>query len=90
LGVVPVVETSSLDALYSPLPVLIVNDIKNVTRELLEEEYERFEKRVEDTGRVEGLWRKYYYQVIEGYRKEALLERGMGEAKVRRRCWGKT
>jgi hypothetical protein len=39
LGVIPIVKKSSLDPLYEGLPVLIVNDWSEVTREFLEEKY---------------------------------------------------
>jgi hypothetical protein len=38
LGVVPVVQRSSLDALYGPLPVLIIESFENLTATFLEEQ----------------------------------------------------
>jgi hypothetical protein len=42
LGVIPIVKTSSLDQLYEDLPVLIVDDWSDVTREFLETKWKNF------------------------------------------------
>ncbi|KAJ3320145.1 hypothetical protein HDV06_005622, partial [Boothiomyces sp. JEL0866] len=42
LGSYPIVRSSQLDVLFQDLPVLIVDDFKQVTAELLEETYHRF------------------------------------------------
>jgi hypothetical protein len=39
LGCIPIVKSSPLDPLYEGLPVIIVQDWSEVTRELLEKEY---------------------------------------------------
>lgn len=45
LGCIPIVKTSPLDELYEDLPVLIVNDWKDITKELLENTIEDFKHR---------------------------------------------
>ena len=45
LGVLPIVRSSVLDDLYEKMPVIIVNDWNEVTREFLEDKYEN--RRVE-------------------------------------------
>lgn len=45
LGTIPVVKTSSLDALYEGLPVLIIQDWEEVTEEFLEEKYREMSQR---------------------------------------------
>jgi hypothetical protein len=39
LGCIPIIQSSPLDPLYEGLPVIIVNDWSEVTRELLDKEY---------------------------------------------------
>ncbi|KAI8616120.1 hypothetical protein BC830DRAFT_1119359, partial [Chytriomyces sp. MP71] len=45
LGGYPIVKTSTLDSLFSNLPVLIVQDFDDLTVELLEKTYRKFQKR---------------------------------------------
>ncbi len=45
VGTIPIVRTSSLDALYEGLPVLIIKDWKTVTQAFLEEKYLEFSKK---------------------------------------------
>ena len=44
LDCIPVVKTSSLDILYEDLPILIVQDWKEVTEEFLNQKYEEFRR----------------------------------------------
>jgi hypothetical protein len=46
LGCIPIVKKSAIDILYEDLPVLIVNDWKEVTAELLHDTIERYKNRV--------------------------------------------
>lgn len=45
LGCIPVVKTSSIDAVYDELPVLIVNDWKNINKELLQSTVNNFKNK---------------------------------------------
>ena len=86
LGVVPVAQRSILTDLYSPLPVLLVDDLRNITREVLESEYPRYAEALRQP--LEQLWRPYYYALIEGTRTKALEDLDLPDALVRKRCWG--
>lgn len=46
LGCIPIVKKSAIDVLYEDLPVLIVNDWKDVTEELLHDTVERYKNKV--------------------------------------------
>ncbi|KAJ3268031.1 hypothetical protein HDV01_003520 [Terramyces sp. JEL0728] len=61
LGSYPIVKTSQLDVLFQDLPVLIVDDFKQVTAELLEETYHRFRNR---DWNFEKLYHTYWQNVI--------------------------
>ncbi|KAJ3312296.1 hypothetical protein HDV04_003189 [Boothiomyces sp. JEL0838] len=61
LGSYPIVKSSQLDVLFRDLPVLIVDDFKHVTAELLEETYHRFRNR---DWNFEKLYHTYWQNVI--------------------------
>lgn len=65
LGVIPVVKKSSLDPLYEDLPVVIVNDWSEVTREFLEAKYTQM---MEQTFKMEKLYIPYWKEVFEAYK----------------------
>ena len=65
LGVIPVVKKSTLDPLYEDLPVLIVDDWGEVTREFLEKKY------IEMSGKsykMEKLFIDYWREVFRTYK----------------------
>ncbi|MBT4856206.1 hypothetical protein HOM50_04660 [bacterium] len=45
LGCIPILTTSLLDGFFKDLPVLIINDWKEVTEDLLDKTYDEFSKR---------------------------------------------
>ena len=57
LGCYIIVKTSSLDVLYQDLPVLIVQEWSDITKELLDETYEKFQAREFDYTK---LYRQYW------------------------------
>jgi hypothetical protein len=61
LGVIPVVKKSSLDPLYEDLPVLIVNDWHEVTREFLETKYAQM---MSTPYKLEKLYMPYWQEVF--------------------------
>lgn len=52
LGCIPIVKTSSIDAVYEKLPVLIVKDWSEVTQALLDSTVEEFSKKEFDMDRL--------------------------------------
>ena len=58
LGCYPIVKKSSLDVLYENLPVLIVTEWSDITKEQLDETYENFQAREFDYTK---LYRQYWH-----------------------------
>jgi hypothetical protein len=67
LGSFPIVKTSTLDALYVGLPVIIVNDWREITREFLEHKYLEMKGR---TYTMEKLYMNYWIELIQSYQKQ--------------------
>jgi hypothetical protein len=65
LGCIPIVKTSSIDVEYNDLPVLIVNDWSDVTRELLDSTIEEFSTKEFDMDR---LLLSYWMKQINSYK----------------------
>ena len=65
LGVIPVVKKSSLDPLYEGLPVVIVNDWSEITREFLEQKYKEMSG---STYRLEKLYMPYWQDLFRMYK----------------------
>jgi hypothetical protein len=63
LGCIPIVKTSSIDILYTDLPVLIVKEWTDVTRDLLESKIKEFENKQFNYDR---LLLKYWMDKIKG------------------------
>jgi len=61
-GSIPIVESSGLNALYEDLPVIIVEDWNQVTKEFLEVEFEKLRKK---TFRLEKLHVQYWFDKIQ-------------------------
>lgn len=70
LGCIPIVKKSQIDKLYKDLPVLIVNDWKEVTNELLEETVENFKKIKFNYDR---LTLKYWLNKINLFKKNIII-----------------
>jgi hypothetical protein len=71
LGCYPIVKTSSLDVLYKDLPVLIVGEWDDISKDLLDETYEEFQAREFDFTK---LYRRYWH---DRFRSHFALQRGM-------------
>ena len=65
VGTIPVVRTSSLDKLYEGLPILIIQDWKEVTEEFLNEKYLEMSKK---TYNMEKTTIKYWTDLIDTYK----------------------
>lgn len=64
LGCIPIVKTSQLDSMYNELPVLIVNDWKDITIELLQKTVDEYKGR---EFRYEKLTLKYWMDMIKSH-----------------------
>lgn len=64
LGCIVIVKTSKLDSLFEDLPVLIVNEWSDVTKELLEETVEKFKNM---TFNMEKLTLKYWTNKFDSF-----------------------
>jgi hypothetical protein len=65
MGSFPIVKTSSLDALYADLPVVIVNDWKEVTEEFLLQKYEELSQ---SRYSLEKTKMNYWTKLIDSYK----------------------
>jgi hypothetical protein len=63
LGCIPIVRKSPIDVLYEDLPVLIVNEWRDITQELLTNTIEEFKNR---TFKMDKLRLKYWMDKING------------------------
>jgi hypothetical protein len=66
LGCIPIVKTSSIDAEYSNLPVLIVKDWSDITQALLDSTVDDFSKRHFN---MDSLLLSYWVDLINKYKK---------------------
>lgn len=65
LGAIPVVRSLALDPLYDDLPVLIVQDWREISKEFLEKAYLSFVSR---TYRMEKIYGEYWKDLIFSYK----------------------
>jgi hypothetical protein len=65
LGSYPIVKNSTLDPLYSDLPIIIVNDWEEVTQEFLEKKEREFK---ENPPPIDKLYMDYWIRLIDSYR----------------------
>lgn len=70
VGSIPVVKSSYLNSLYSQLPVLVVNDLRDITEELLESKYKEITSR---TYTIEQLFIEYWIYKIKQIRRHFLF-----------------
>ena len=70
LGAYVVVKTSHLDSIYSGLPVLIVQKWQDITKELLENTFQKFQKM---KFQYEKLYNKYWYKQFQSHRKNSYI-----------------
>lgn len=69
LGCIPIVKTSPLDKLFSDLPILIINDWKNISKKLLEETIINFKnKHLNNEFNYDKLTLKYWMDIIKSYK----------------------
>lgn len=64
LGCIPIVKSSTLDSLYSNLPVLIVNDWSDITQTFLQEQYAIISTK---TYNIDKLYADYWYNFIKSF-----------------------
>lgn len=69
VGTIPIVKTSHLDQLYTDLPVLIVKNWEDVTKEFLKEKYAEIRQRKYN---IEKLFIKYWAEKIHAIRNSFL------------------
>ena len=65
VGTIPVVKTSHLDSLYADLPVLIIQNWKDVTPEFLNEKYLEMSRKTYNTEKLDI---KYWTDLIDSYK----------------------
>ena len=68
LGTIPIVKTSSLDALYEGLPILIISDWRQVTKSFLEQKYEELSQK---SFSLEKLSMEYWTNLIDSFRNRS-------------------
>lgn len=66
LGTIPVLKTTALDHLYQDLPVVIVDDWKEVTQEFLEKKYDEMAKKDYN---FDKCYADYWLKLFEPYTK---------------------
>lgn len=71
-GAIPVVKTSTLDPLFLDLPVLIINDWTEITRDFLRESYKNIKYRKFCLEKAKA---DYWLNLIRSYQKELLDEK---------------
>lgn len=65
MGAIPIVRSSSLDAMYEGLPVIIVNDWSEVTLPFLEKKYAEMQ---EQTFQSDRMFCDYWFKLIDSYK----------------------
>lgn len=63
VGTIPIMMKSPLDSMYEDLPVLIVDNLASISKENLEEQYEKIKKK---TYHFEKLYAPYWKKIVEG------------------------
>ena len=93
LGVIPIVEHSTLDSLYSQAGnVLFVENFADVTEELLRSNMRQIQHSTAHLGSrpPPALTRQYWKELIEGVRAHTMARLGLEDVSPRKRCWGRT
>lgn len=67
MGAIPIIKTSPLDPLYKDLPVVIVQDWSEITKEFLEKKYEEFSQKKFS---MEKLYFPYWKDQIEKIKQQ--------------------
>jgi hypothetical protein len=65
MGAIPIVRSSTADAMYEGLPVVIIQDWHEITQEFLEKKYEEMSKQ---TYQMEKIYADYWFTLIDSYR----------------------
>ena len=71
MACIPIVKRSPLDPLYEDLPVLIIDDWKEITQELLEKKYQEM---IHKNYNFNKLYIKYWLDLIDKYQKKVREE----------------
>lgn len=83
IGAIPILESSSLDEIYSDMKALIVPSFDNVTKDFLFHKLQELSKR---SFNDEKLFRDYWWKKIEKVRADYMMKYNITEIE-RRRCW---
>jgi hypothetical protein len=62
MGAIPIVRTSTADAMYEGLPVVIIQDWQEVTFEFLEKKYAEMSTQ---TYQMERIYADYWFNLID-------------------------
>jgi len=68
MGSIPIVRTSSLDPMFEKLPVLIINDWKEVTYDFLQKKYDEMSAK---NYQLEKLYIPYWIERLNSFKREA-------------------
>ena len=71
IGCIPIVRHSQLDPLYEGLPILVIDDWKELTEEFLDEKYKEIVSKEYD---IAPLFIKYWFNKMDQIRKAYLAE----------------
>lgn len=74
LGVIPIVLNTSIVSLYRDLPVLVINDISEITEEFLNESFEKITKNMEKYN-FDKLTSQYWIDVIKQHKQLSDFEK---------------
>ena len=74
LGVIPIVLNTSIVSLYADLPVLVINDVSEITEEFLNDSFERITKNMTKY-KFEKLTSYYWINIIKQYQKTSDFEK---------------
>ena len=75
LGCIPIVKTSPIDDLYKDLPVLIVNDWKDINSKLLNDTINDFKIKYQNSEfKFEKLQLDYWVNLINSYKTQEILQ----------------
>lgn len=71
VGAVPIIENSTLDELFVDLPVLIINNWQDITREYLEKKYIEMQQKEYDYNKI---YFEFWKTLINSYKKQLIMK----------------